>query len=319
MSHRHIGNAKKILISLGLPRAQQNERSALCLLALLDLKPRRKWAQIENPLMGITPILDWIRDNYKKSYAPNTRETVRRQTMHQFVEAGIVLYNPDKPDRPVNSPSAVYQIEPVTLALLRSFDTPQWHDNLTAYLAERQTLAARYAQERKQNRVPVQIAPGREITLSPGQHSELIRAIIQDFGARFVPGGVLIYAGDTGEKWGYFDAVELSKLGVDVDAHGKMPDVVLYYPERNWLLLIESVTSHGPVDGKRHAELSRLFAGSRAALVYVTAFPNRATMSRYLGEIAWETEVWVADAPSHLIHFNGVRFLGPYAPTLSYG
>jgi hypothetical protein len=35
-------------------------------------------------------------------------------------------------------------------------------------------------------------------------------------------------------------------------------------------------------------------------------------MSRYLGEIAWETEVWVADAPSHLIHFNGERFLGPY-------
>jgi hypothetical protein len=158
----------------------------------------------------------------------------------------------------------------------------------------------------------VQIAPGHEITLSPGEHSELIRAIIEDFAARFVPGGVLIYAGDTGEKWGYFDAVLLSNLGVNVDAHGKMPDVVLYYPQRNWLLLVESVTSHGPVDGKRHAELARLFAGSSAGLVYVTAFPNRSVMGRYLGEIAWETEVWCADAPSHLIHFNGERFLGPY-------
>ena len=160
--------------------------------------------------------------------------------------------------------------------------------------------------------------PARKIALSPGEHSELIRAIIEDFGARFVPGGVLVYAGDTGEKWGYFDAVLLAKLGVSVDAHGKMPDVVLYYPERNWLLLIESVTSHGPVDGKRHAELARLFAKAAAGLVYVTAFPNRATMSRYLGDIAWETEVWVADAPSHLIHFNGERFLGPYTPAISY-
>ena len=75
---------------------------------------------------------------------------------------------------------------------------------------------------------------------------------------------------------------------------------------------MESVTSHGPVDGKRHAELAQLFAESTAGLVFVTAFPDRVVMSQYVGEIAWETEVWVADAPSHLIHFNGVRFLGPY-------
>ncbi|MGB8681992.1 MAG: BsuBI/PstI family type II restriction endonuclease [Candidatus Binatus sp.] len=311
MSHPHIDDAHKILISLGLPRAQQNERSALCLLALLDLQPDRKWAEAQNPLIGITPIMDWIRDHYKKTYAPNTRETVRRQTMHQFVDAGIALYNPDKLDRPVNSPAAVYQIEPSALDLLRSFDTKAWHDQLTEYLANRETLAAKYAHERKQNLIPVQIAPGKKITLSPGEHSELIRAIIEDFGARFVPGGVLIYAGDTGEKWGYFDAALLSKLGVSVDAHGKMPDVVLYYPERNWLLLVESVTSHGPVDAKRHVELAKLFSNSKAGLVYVTAFPSRAVMSRYLGDIAWETEVWCANAPSHLIHFNGERFLGP--------
>ena len=133
-----------------------------------------------------------------------------------------------------------------------------------------------------------------------------------EFAPRFVPGGMLIYAGDTGEKWGYFDKNCLTKLGVDVDGHGKMPDVILYYPDKNWLLLIESVTSHGPVDGKRHAELANLFLGSKAGLVYVTAFPSRPRMARYLREIAWETEVWCAEAPSHLIHFNGARFLGPY-------
>jgi hypothetical protein len=207
-----LDNAQKILLSLGLPRAQQNERSALCLLALLDLRPNRTWAQAQNPRMGITPIMNWIRDYYKKNYAPNTRETVRRQTMHQFVDAGIAVYNPDKPDRPVNSSAAVYQIEPAALALLRTFGTKRWHDNLTVYLAERETLAARYAHKRKQKLIPVQIAPGQEIALSPGEHSELIHAIIEDFGARFAPGGELVYAGDTGEKWGYFDAVLLTSL-----------------------------------------------------------------------------------------------------------
>ncbi len=302
----------QILASLGLPRAQQNERSALCLLALLNLAPGTAWDKAENPLMGITPIMDWVREHYEKDYAPNTRETVRRQTMHQFMDAGLALYNPDQPNRPVNSPKAVYQIEPAALALLRTFGTSKWHDNLTAYLAERETLAARYAKERKQNRIPVEIAPGKQITLSPGEHSELIRAIIEDFAPRFAPGSALVYAGDTGDKWGYFDAALLAKLGVKVDSHGKMPDVVLHYTAENWLLLVESVTSHGPVDSKRHAELSKLFAGSTTGLIYVTAFPNRAIMGRYLGEIAWETEVWVADTPSHLIHFNGERFLGPY-------
>ena len=309
---RNINNAIKILSLLGLPRAQQNERSALCLLALLNLTQGKKWHQAENPLIGITPIMDWARDNYKKDYAPNTRETVRRQTMHQFVDAWIALYNPDEPGRPVNSPKAVYQIEPETLTLLKSFGTSAWDRNLEAYLVRRKTLATRYAKERELNRVPVQISPDKKILLSPGEHSTLIKAVIEEFAPRFVPGGVLIYAGDTGDKWGYFDDVKLAKLGVTVDSHGKMPDVVLYYPERGWLLLVESVTSHGPVDSKRHEELARLFDEATPGLVYVTAFPNRSTMARYLPEIAWETEVWVADAPSHLIHFNGVRFLGPY-------
>ena len=312
-NQKALESALQAIVSLGLPRAQQNERSAYCLLALLNMTPSTSWSEAQNPLMGITPIMDWVRKNYGKEYAPNTRETFRRQTMHQFVDAGLACYNPDKPDRPVNSPSAVYQIDPGALKVLRTFGTERWHETLTEYVAQQETLVARYAMEREQNRIPVTIAPGKEITLSPGEHSELIRAIIEDFGSRFVPGGVLIYAGDTGEKMGYFDAVLLAELGVHVDSHGKMPDVVLYWPEKKWLVLIESVTSHGPVDGKRHGELAHLFAGAEPGLVYVTAFPNRSIMGRYLGEIAWETEVWVADAPSHLIHFNGVRFLGPYA------
>ena len=308
----HLEAAQQIIVSLRLPRAQQNERSALCLLALLNLSPDKAWVEAEAPLIGITPIMDWVREHYAKDYAPNTRETVRRQTMHQFVNAGIAVYNPDDPDRPVNSPKAVYQIEPATLALLRSFGSATWRGNLNSYLAERETLVNRYAREREQNRIPVQIASGTSITLSTGEHSELIRAIIEDFAPRFAPGSALIYAGDTGDKWSYFDEALLFEIGVNVDAHGKMPDVVLHYREKQWLLLVEAVTSHGPVDGKRHAELTNLFSGAKAGLVYITAFPNRSVMARYLPEIAWETEVWVADSPSHLIHFDGERFLGPY-------
>lgn len=310
----HVDAALQILTDLGFPRAQRNERSALTLLALLDLRPGGTWGAASNPLMGITPIMDWCRAHYGKDYAPNTRETFRRQTMHQFLDAGLVLYNPDKPDRAVNSPAAVYQIAPQALVLLKAYSTPAWDTALPAYLREWKTLAERYARERDMQRIPVKIPGGNMLQLSPGEHSELIRAIIEEFAPRFAPGSVLIYAGDTGEKMGYFDNARLAELGVTVDSHGKMPDVVLHYTERNWLLLVESVTSHGPVDAKRHEELMNLFAESKAGLVYVTAFPNRTVMARYLPEIAWETEVWIADAPTHLIHFNGVRFLGPYSP-----
>jgi hypothetical protein len=308
-----IDEALQILADLGLPPAQRNERSALTLLALIDLQPDGKWTALKSPLMGITPIMDWIAKHYGKQYAPNTREIIRRQTMHQFVDAGIALYNPDDPLRSVNSPKAVYQIAPPCLALLKTHGTGSWDEKLLAYMEQWQTLADRYAREREMSMIPVKMPEGKSLKLSPGEHSELIRAIIEEFAPRFAPGSDLVYAGDTGDKMGFIDEALLKYLGITVDSHGKMPDVVLFWKERNWLMLIESVTSHGPVDGKRHEELMKLFAKSTAGLVYVTAFPSRATMAKYLSDIAWETEVWNADAPTHLIHFNGDKFLGPHS------
>jgi hypothetical protein len=307
-----VSDALQVLKLLGLPRGQHNERSALCLLALLDLKENEPWSSAKNPLIGITPMMEFALREYKKKYAPNSRETFRRFSMHQLVAAGIALYNPDDPSKPPNSPKANYQIEKSTLKLLRSYGSSKWDENLEKYFKTRKTLKARYAKDREMNMLPVKLSSGEAIRLSPGAHSQLIRAVIEEFAPRFVPGGVLAYVGDTGKKWGFFDEGLLARLGVAVDSHGKMPDVMLYYPDRKWLLLVEAVTSHGPVDAKRHEELAALFANSKMGLVYVTAFPSRAVMARYLGELAWETEVWCADAPSHLIHFNGSRFLGPY-------
>ncbi len=315
MSHPHIASARQILSELGFPRAQINDRSALVLLAILDMPPERSWRDGAAPLMGITPIMEWIARHYDKHYAPNTRETIRRQTMHQFVQAGLALYNPDQPDRAVNSPHAAYRVSPEGLALLRSFGLRHWPKRLAEYQRQRIGLSQLYAQDRALRKVPVEIALGRTIRLSPGKHSLLIKAVIEEFAPRFVPGATLLYAGDTGAKMGYFDRDLLESLGIKLDQHGKMPDAVFHQRERNWLVLVEAVTSHGPVDGKRHHELMRLFAAAIPGSVYVTAFPSRSVMARYLGKIAWETEVWLADAPSHLIHFNGTRFLGPYPTT----
>lgn len=307
-----IDEALEILSAIGMPRGQQNERSALTLLALLELKPEMPWAKAKNPLMGITPIMDFCRDHYGRQYAPNTRETFRRQTMHQFVNAGLAVPNPDDPSRPVNSPKFCYQVEPVALELLRTYGSPAWADNLKAYLGSVETLRQRYARARELKMVPVTLAEGKEIYLTPGDHSRLVKAIIDEFAPRFVPGGHVIYVGDTGDKWRYFDRESLQALGISVDIHGKMPDVVIHHVEKDWLVLIEAVTSHGPVNAKRREELDTLFQAARSGLVYVTAFLTRSDMARYIGEISWETEVWVQEASSHLIHFDGNRFLGPY-------
>lgn len=309
-----IDEALEILKALGVPRGQQNERSALTLLALLDLRPAGTWGELAQPLMGITPIMDFTREHYGREYAPNTRETFRRQTMHQFVEAGIAVYNPDQPDRPVNSPKACYQVSEEAFEVIKGFGTDGWQETLDLYLEGQQSLAAKWAKHREMQMVPVALPEGKEITLTPGAHSELIKQIITEFAPRFAPGASVIYVGDTGAKIGHFEEERLAEMGVTVDQHGKMPDVVLYFAEKNWLLLVESVTSHGPVDSKRHNELAALFEGSKPGLVYVTAFPDRGIMGKYLRDISWETEVWCADSPTHLIHFNGERFLGPYDP-----
>lgn len=309
---KKIEEAISILGQLGLPKAQQNERSGLTLLALLDLKPNTPWNKAGSPLIGITEMMNFFETYYGKKYAPNSRETVRRFTVHQFVQAGIVAPNPDTP-RPINSPNYVYQIEPDVLKLIREFGTRQWDINLPRYLDSLETLREKYAQARQMQRIPIRVSDDMEITLSPGGQNVLIKQVLEEFCSRFTPGATLIYLGDAEDKWVYFDKAKFETLGISIpEEHGKMPDIVIYYTEKNWLVLIEAVTSHGPVNPKRKIELEELFAGSKAGLVFVTAFNTRRTLMRYLSEVAWETEVWVAESPDHLIHFNGERYLGPY-------
>ncbi len=309
---KRLTETREILTALGLPNEQRNERAALTLLALLDLSPSASWSSAKSPLIGVTPIMDFAAKNYGQKWAPNTRETIRRFTLHQFVQAGLAVPNPDKPGRPTNSPHFCYQIAQEALDLLRKFGSKSWNAALRKYLAEVGMLVRKYAQERDLKRIPLCITKGRKIALTPGGQNELVRKIIEEFSPRFTPGATPIYVGDTGKKWAYFDKKYLSKLGVEVENHGKMPDVAVHHAEKNWLVLIEAVTSHGPMNPKRLVELKTLFSASKAGLVFVTAFLDKSGLHKYLSEIAWETEVWIASDPDHMLHFNGERFLGPY-------
>jgi adenine-specific DNA-methyltransferase len=307
-----IDEALAILQAFDVPRAQQNERSALTLLSLLEIKPTMSWDQASAPLRGITEMMDYFSEHFGRKYAPNTRETVRRQTIHQFVQIGLVLANPDNPKRPINSPGTRYQIDAEVLKLVQTFGSDAWQRNLSTYREGAVALNRLKPQERQMKSIPVRLPDGTHLNLTAGGQNNLVKAILEEFCPRYVPGGNAIYVGDTGDKMLYYDEKALGRLGVRPDKHGKMPDVVVHHRTKNWLVLIEAVTSHGPVDLKRHNELKQLFAGSSAGLVFVTAFETRKAMVKYLGEIAWETEVWVAESPTHVIHFNGERFLGPY-------
>ncbi len=309
---RRVAEAQRALALLNFDRERTNERSALVLLALLELRPSTPWAKAGNPRLRTVELMAWLRDRYGRDYKPNTRETIRRQTLHQFIEAGLVLLNPDAPDRPVNSPNNCYQVAPRALELLSAFGTKSFDRELVVYLREAPGLRAQYERARTQRQIPVTLPDGGAVSLTPGGQNQLLKDAIEEFCPRFTPGAKVLYVGDAGRQDPIFEEKILGSLGVTLDKHGKLPDLIVYLTDREWLVLIEAAASHGPVDGKRRSELERLFGGASAGLVFVSCFPSRDEMRKYLGEIAWETEVWCADNPSHLIHFNGERFLGPY-------
>lgn len=307
-----IDDAQKILKELGLPTAQQNEISAYTLLALCGIKPSDSWSKATRISLKVSKgIMTFCKDVYKKEYAPNTRETFRRKVLHQFVQARITDYNPDNPSLPVNSPNAHYAITNEALGAIKSFGTKAWKEEVERFKSEVGELFKRYLKERKQTLIPVKLSNGKTLKLSAGKHNVVQAAIVQDFAARFAQGSEVLYLGDTANKDLYIDKNKLKELGIPIDEHGKLPDVVLYDEKKNWLFLIEAVSSHGPVSPKRVIELEELLKDCKTGKVYVSAFPDFAEFKKHSTNIAWETEVWVVDFPEHMIHFNGDRFMGP--------
>lgn len=307
-----VEEAREILKSLGLPPAQQNEMSALTLLALCGLRPTDKWRQAYRHSVTVTKgIMGFIAQEYGKQYAPNTRETFRRQVLHQFVQARIADYNPDAPDLPTNSPRAHYAISEPALTAVKAYGSRRWRLAVSQFLSDQGSLLTIYQRRREQRLVPAILPDQTTLKLSPGKHNQLQVAVIEEFAPRFAPGARLLYFGDTAKKNLYVNADRLKALHISITEHDKLPDILLHDEARQWLFLIEAVTSHGPMTPKRVVELQKVFAVCDAGCVYVSAFPDLAEFRKHLRHIAWETEVWIAEMPEHLIHFNGDRFLGP--------
>ena len=313
-----IDEAINILTSLGLPRAQQNERSALTLLALIDIQEDAPWSKSKKRIIRIHDIMIFIQEHYGKQYAENTRETIRRQTLHQFEQAGIAVRNPDNPLRPTNSPKTVYAIADDALEVISKFGATNWESSLAEFVKNKGKLIERYEKRRKTNLIPVDLPNGTLVQFSPGKHNELQAKIIQEFRKRFCPDTKVVYVGDTARKLLHVDRDLLEQLKIPITEHDKLPDVVLYDHKKKHLFLIEAVTAHGPLSPKRQIELEETLKYSSAKRIYVSAFPDFREFKRHIDNIAWDTEVWIENNPDHMIHFNGPKFFTVYdgAPNL---
>jgi adenine-specific DNA-methyltransferase len=309
-----VDEAKEILAALGLPRAQQNDRSALTLLALANLGPESAWSNAERPLLRTVDIMEFMRVEHGKHYKPNSRETIRRQTIHQFEQARLVDRNPDDPGRSTNSGKNAYMLTEEAVEILKAYGTPGFEATVATFIGQFGTLKAAYERARATHRIPLRLPDGSTFHLSPGEHNSLQVAIIEEFGPRFAPEAAVLYLGDTAKKHIIYERDELTRIGVPITEHDKLPDVVLSDRKTNWLFLIEAVTSHGPVSPKRHREIEAFRSGCAAERIYVTAFSSITSFRKYAADIAWETEVWIAATPDHMIHFNGPKFLGPHRP-----
>ncbi|NOU46999.1 MAG: restriction endonuclease [Bacteroidales bacterium] len=315
-----LTEAQQILEAIGLPKRQQNERSALTLLALCNLKENDSWKDAQRTSMSVVGnrenakyagVLRFIAEHYNKQYAENSRETIRRQTLHQFVQAGIVEHNPENPQLPTNSKDNHYRLTGAALQVVRAYGTKKWKPELDLFSQNIGSLQEKYHKKRNLQLIPVKLSNGKVLKFSPGKHNLVQVAIIKEFASRFATDSELLYVGDTANKYLYIDEISLNTIGIPLNEHGKLPDVILFDKKNNWLFMIEAVTSHGPVSPKRLIELEEMLKACKLGKVYVSAFPDFREFKKHTAEIAWETEVWIMDFPEHMIHFNGDRFMGP--------
>ncbi|CAM5779339.1 BsuBI/PstI family type II restriction endonuclease [Brevibacillus borstelensis] len=308
-----LEEAKEILKALGMPKPQYNDRSAFTFLSLAGIKEDDSWSNASANLMRIVDMMNFMAEHYGKIYKPNTRETIRKDTIHQFVDGAIAFRNEDDEGRATNSPKYSYRLTDEVLELIRTYGTDEWENKLKDWLESHETLVEKYTQIREMTMIPVQVN-GEDLQFSPGKHNELQKAIIEEFAPRFAPGSEVLYVGDTEKKDLIKNREKLQELGVRITDHDKLPDIVLYREDKNWLYFIEAVTSVGPVSVKRMIEIQDMLENCKCGIIYVTAFLDMSGengFKKFIDQIAWETEIWVADNPDHMIHLNGDRFLGP--------
>lgn len=307
-----IKQVQSLLEQIGMDDERSNERSAMTFLALAHLDEDSEWAEASGETYTTREIMDWIRDKLSVEYAANTRETIRRFTLHQFIAGGIVDYNADNPDRPTNSPKNNYRLTPELVDVVRAIGTSEYDYAVIEFNEHIDQWKDQRHEARGMNKVPVSMPDGTIASLSAGGQNLLIKQMVEELCPRYAPGGEVVYIDDTDKKWEKANHPVLDRFGITIPEHGKAPDLIVWLPDREWLFLMEACSTHGPIDVIRKRDLSVLFAGAEGHLIFVSCFPDRTIMRKYLSDLAWETEAWCADDPDHMIHLDGNKFLGPY-------
>lgn len=300
-----LEDARKILSDLQVPVSQQSDLCCNALLALSDLKESDEWSAASNRWVRIHDIIAFLRECYNKEYAENSRETFRKQAMHHFRNAAFIEDN----GKATNSPNYRYRLTTEMVNLLVTFGTSEWDAQLYKFLANHESLVSQYDTKRSFTKIPV-IINEKQFVFSTGSHNLLQKAIVEEFAPRFAPHSECLYVGDTTEKDLVKNIEKLRELGFEITLHDKMPDVVLYMQDRDWLIFVEAVTSVGPMSPKRIKEIKAMTGSVTSEKKYITAFLDFKTFKKFSSELAWETEVWIAEMPDHMIHFNGDKFLG---------
>ena len=295
---------KEILGIIGMPKAQQSDLCALTILAMSDVTTQTPFTNASNAWLRIHDIIQFINTHYDKAYAENSRETFRKKALHHFRTAAIVEDN----GKATNSPNYRWRITDEFLSVIKEIGISD--AAIVRFIENHQKLVELYASKKKMQQMPVLIN-GNQFQFSAGKHNRLQKAIIEDFAPRFAHNSRCLYIGDTTEKDLFKDKKKLQELGFEITLHDKMPDIVLYREDANWIYFIEAVTSVGPMSPKRITEIEAMTQNVTAGKIYVTAFLDFATYKKFSDAIAWETEVWIAEMPEHMIHLNGDRFLGP--------
>ena len=303
---KKIEETREFLQTIGMPKAQQADICCYVILAMAGVKPDMSWSEATNEWIRIHDIIQFVNAFYGMSYAENSRETFRKQALHRFRTAALIEDN----GTATNSPNYRYRLTEETVQILRTMGTPKWGESIKRFLCYHEKLIDLYASKKKMTMMPVNIN-GESFKFSTGKHNELQKAIIEEFAPRFAPNSECLYVGDTIEKDLVKNVEKLKKLGFEITLHDKMPDVVLYREDKDWIYFVESVTSVGPMDPKRILEIEEMTKDVTAGKIFVTAFLDFKTYKKFAEELAWETEVWIAEMPEHMIHLNGDRFMGP--------
>ena len=301
-----LEEAKRILRELKVPLKQQSDLCGYVILAMADIKKDDKCANATNKWIRIHDVIAFIREFYEVSYAENSRETLRKQAMHHFRNAAFIEDN----GKATNSPNYRYRLTDEMLLLVKTIQSNLWEKQKNNFLKSHQNLIDLYSSKKAVRKMPVKIN-GSDFTFSPGKHNQLQKFIIEEFAPRFAENSECLYVGDTIQKDLVKNEEKLKELGFEITLHDKMPDVVLYSEDKNWIYFVESVTSVGAMEPKRIKEIEEMTENVSAGKIYVTAFLDFKTFKKFSESLAWETEVWIADMPDHMIHLNGDKFLGP--------